>query len=74
MLTKSLMILIFPYFSHDFVNIYDGNQKIEEFTGIITASVIRSFSSNMTVQFTSDEFGVKKGFKLKIGFVNLGKF
>ena len=67
------MFLLY-YFSHDFLYVYDGNKKIEELTGMIIPSTIRSYTSNMTIQFHSDEFGVKSGFKMEIEFVILGMF
>ena len=60
-------------FSHDFLHIYDGNQKVEELTGVIVPSTIRSFTSNMTIRFQSDEYGVTSGFTTEIEYVIIGK-
>ena len=62
------------HFSHDFLHIYDGTKKVEKLTGIITPTTIRSFTKNMTIQFDTDEFGVKSGFKIVISYVVLGNF
>ena len=61
------------YFSHDFLNIYDGGKKIDMLTGVIVPTTIRSYSSNLTIQFQSDEVGVKTGIIIDVEFIILGK-
>jgi len=60
------------YFSHDFLNIYDGGKKIDVLTGVIVPTTIRSYTSNMTIQFQSDEVGVKTGVEIDVEFIILG--
>ena len=61
------------YFSHDILNIYDGGKKIDVLTGVIVPPTIRSYSSNLTIQFQSDEVGVKTGIIIDVEFIILGK-
>ena len=61
------------YFSHDFLNIYDGGKKIDVLTGVIVPTTVRSYSSNLTIQFQSDEVGVKTGIIIDVEFIILGK-
>ena len=65
---------LYYLFSHDFIYIYDGNQKIHKLTGTILPATITSVFSDMMIVFTSDPIGTRKGFKITIQFLEPGKY
>ena len=48
------------------------NSDIKEFSGIIEPTVILSNNSELKIIFSSDSFGVKKGFKIEVKYVIAG--
>ena len=70
------LICTFP-FSNDFLNVYDGNttdseQLITKETGIILPSDIKSSSTDMIVEFTTDHFYGRRGFIAELSFLRKG--
>ena len=47
---------------------------IDTHTGIILPATIKSAFSNMTIVFTSDSVGSRKGFEVIIRFLEPGKY
>ena len=76
----NIFIYIYPktrlilHFSQDFLYVYDGSQIIKTITGRITPSTILSYTSNITLQFSSDIRITKRGFEIGIDFVLAGWF
>ena len=69
-----VLLSVSYFFSHDFLQIYDGADVIAVETGKITKSVIRSSQSHMKLYFHSDRIGTRKGFHVKVQFFLDGKY
>ena len=55
--------------------IYDGNNiELDKQTGNIIPETIKSPTSHVRIQFTTDHMGTRTGFKIEIQFVPAGKY
>ena len=61
------------YFSHDFLEIYDGNKVVKKLSGVLLPATIQSSTPNVTIKFHSDELGVTTGFAIEIKHIILRK-
>ena len=63
------------YSSHDFLFIENGQGELRKLTGKIPPQIIKSTNeSELTIRFTTDHKGSKKGFRMAIRYVLDGKW
>ena len=62
------------YSSHDFLFIENGKGEFRKLTGKIQPQIIKSINeSELTIRFTTDHKGSKKGFRMSVRYVLDGK-